>query len=248
MDSFFFFQEDVSDLIATGTCGQVAAFFAESIQGVGGTVTLADGYLKHVYATVRAAGGLCIADEVQAGFGRTGTHYWGFETHGVVPDIVTMAKGIGNGLPLAAVATSPEVAATLNRRIHFNTYGGNPVSSAGGRAVLRVIDDENMQDTCKVLGDHILRRMRAMQDKYDVVGDVRGAGLMLGMELVKCRDSKEPATAETSQAFEELRDLGVLMGKGGLYGNVFRIKPPMCWSMEDADYMCDALDIALAKL
>ncbi|QDZ20582.1 alanine-glyoxylate transaminase [Chloropicon primus] len=239
---------DVKDLLETGTSGRVAAFFAESIQGVGGAVVLADDYLKHTYKHIRDHGGVCIADEVQAGFGRTGTHYWGFETQGVLPDIVTMAKGIGNGLPLAAVATTKEIAATLQRRIHFNTYGGNPVSAAAGRAVLEIIDEEGMQENCKVLGDHLLGRFADLEAKHDIIGHCRGKGLMLGMELVKDRDTKEPAVAETKKVFEDMKDMGVLIGKGGLYGNVFRIKPPMCWTKEDADFMCDALDVALSRL
>src|SRR5690606_729890 len=137
--------DDVKNLIEFGTSGRVAAFFAESVQGVGGAVVFPDNYLATAYAHTRAAGGLCVADEVQAGFGRTGTHFWGFETQGVVPDIVTLAKGIGNGCPLAAVVTTPAIAQALASRIHFNTFGGNPVSMAMGRAVLEVIERENLQ-------------------------------------------------------------------------------------------------------
>src|SRR5215208_834196 len=136
---------DIADLMAFATPGKVAAFIAESIQGVGGAVVYPDGYLRHAYAHVRAAGGLCIADEVQAGFGRTGTHFWGFEKQGVLPDIVTMAKGIGNGAPLAAVVTTPKIAAVMSQKIHFNTFGGNPVCCAIGKAVLEVIDRETLQ-------------------------------------------------------------------------------------------------------
>ena len=139
------YADDVKSVIDFATSGRVAGFIAESIQGVGGTVVFPEGYLQHAYAHVRAAGGLCIADEVQTGFGRTGTHYWGFETQGVLPDIVTMAKGIGNGVPLAAVVTTPEIAKTLASRIHFNTFGGNPVVCAQGKAVLEVIDREGLQ-------------------------------------------------------------------------------------------------------
>ena len=197
---------------------------------------------------VREAGGLCIADEVQTGFGRTGSHYWGFQTQGVLPDIVTMAKGIGNGLPLAAVVTRPEIAASLARRLHFNTYGGNPVCSAAGRAVLRVVDDEGLQARCAAVGDRLLAGLKELQDKHPVIGDVRGAGLMLGVELVTDRATKAPATKETAAAHERMKDLGVLMGKGGLFGNVFRIKPPMCFGMSDADYLLGALDEALGGL
>src|SRR5439155_7266277 len=138
------------------TPGKVAAFIAESIQGVGGFVEFPQGYLKTVYEYVRAAGGICIADEVQTGFGRTGTHFWGFETHGVIPDIVTMAKGIGNGCPLAAVVTTPKIASVLTDRIHFNTFGGNPVVSAMGKAVLEVIEREKLQENSLRMGNHVL--------------------------------------------------------------------------------------------
>src|SRR5205085_656822 len=146
---------DVKSVIDYATSGQVGAFIAESIQGVGGCVVFPDGYLKHTYEHVRAAGGVTIADEVQAGFGRTGTHFWGFETQGVVPDIVTMAKGIGNGCPLAAVVTTPEIAATVTRRVHFNTFGGNPVVCAQGQAVLEVIEREKLQENSLNLGRRI---------------------------------------------------------------------------------------------
>ena len=145
---------DVKELIQFGTSGQLAGFIAESIQGVGGVIAFPDGYLKHTYEHVRAAGGVCIADEVQAGFGRTGTHYWGFETQGVVPDIVTMAKGIGNGCPLGAVVTTQKIASTLTGRIHFNTFGGNPVVCAQGLAVLEVIEREGMQANALKVGNY----------------------------------------------------------------------------------------------
>ncbi|MCE9518490.1 MAG: aminotransferase class III-fold pyridoxal phosphate-dependent enzyme, partial [Verrucomicrobia bacterium] len=149
------YADDVKNLIQFGTPGQIAGFFAESIQGVGGSVVFPDGYLQRAYEHVRAAGGLCIADEVQAGFGRTGTHFWGFETQGVIPDIVTMAKGIGNGCPLAAVVTTPEIAKVLAARIHFNTFGGNPVVSAQGRAVLEVIEREKLQANSLKVGNYL---------------------------------------------------------------------------------------------
>src|SRR5205823_9231756 len=152
---------------------------AESIQGVGGVVVFPDGYLKHVYEHIRAAGGVCIADEVQAGFGRTGTHFWGFETQGVVPDIVTMAKGIGNGCPLAAVVTTPQIASVLSQKIHFDTFGGNPVVCAMGNAVLEVIEKDNLQQNSLKMGGHILAGLEKLKSKLQVIGDVRGKGLML---------------------------------------------------------------------
>ena len=239
---------DVRDLIEFGTSGRIAAFIAESIQGVGGTVVLPDGYLKKAYEHTRAAGGLCIADEVQAGFGRTGTHFWGFETQGVVPDIVTMAKGIGNGCPLAAVVTTPRIAQALTARIHFNTFGGNPVCMAMGRAVLRVIEREQLQRNSLERGAQLKRGFAALAQKHALIGDVRGLGLMLGVELVKDRQTKEPASAECLRVFEKCRELGLLLGKGGLRGNTLRIKPPMCIKEADADFLLAALDEALAAV
>ncbi len=240
--------DDVQNLIQFGTSGRVAGFFAESIQGVGGAVVFPDNYLKTAYAHVRAAGGLCVADEVQAGFGRTGTHYWGFETQGVIPDIVTMAKGIGNGCPLAAVVTTPEIAKTLAARIHFNTYGGNPVCTAMGRAVLQVIDQEKLQANCLARGAQLKSGFTRLAQKHSLIGDVRGLGLMLGVELVKDRTTKEPATAECMAVFEKCRELGLLVGKGGLKGNTLRIKPPMCITEADADFMLAVLDEALGSI
>jgi alanine-glyoxylate transaminase/(R)-3-amino-2-methylpropionate-pyruvate transaminase len=239
---------DVRELISFATPGRIAAYIAESIQGVGGAVVFPDGYLKEAYAYARAAGGLCIADEVQAGFGRTGTHYWGFETQGVIPDIVTMAKGIGNGAPLAAVVTTPEIAQALTSRIHFNTFGGNPVCCAIGKAVLEVIDEDGLQQNSLTVGAHLQAGLRKLQEKHSIIGEVRGKGLMIGAELVKDRSTKEPAKAECAQVFETARELGLLIGKGGLNGNVLRIKPPMCLTAADADFMLEVLDVALEKL
>jgi alanine-glyoxylate transaminase/(R)-3-amino-2-methylpropionate-pyruvate transaminase len=239
---------DVKSLIDYATSGRVAGFIAESIQGVGGCVVFPDGYLQRAYEHVRAAGGLCIADEVQAGFGRTGTHFWGFETQGVIPDIVTMAKGIGNGCPLAAVVTTPQIAAALTERVHFNTFGGNPVVCAQGKAVLEVIERENLQANSRRVGAAIMAGLEKLKAKHNVIGDVRGKGLLLGMELVKDRATKEPAQAETARVVETCRDLGLLLGKGGLWGQTIRIAPPMCVSAADANFLIDALDAALATL
>jgi len=239
---------DVQNLIEFGTPGRVAAFIAESIQGVGGAVVFPDGYLKVAYEHVRAAGGLCIADEVQSGFARTGSHFWGFETQGVIPDIVTMAKGIGNGAALAAVVTTPAIAQALTSRIHFNTFGGNPVTCTQGRAVLQVIEEEGIQANAARIGTLLKAGFDALERKYDIIGDVRGLGLMLGIELVKDRTSKAPAKEECIRVFERCRELGLLIGKGGLHGNVLRIKPPMCLTAADADFMLDVLDTAFRGL
>lgn len=239
---------DVKQLIDFATPGQVAGFIAESIQGVGGVVVFPDGYLKHAYEHVRAAGGVCIADEVQAGFGRTGTHFWGFQTQGVIPDIVTMAKGIGNGCPLAAVVTTPQIAAVLTKKVHFNTFGGNPVVCAMGKAVLEVIEREKLQENSLKLGGYILAGLEKLKEKHAIIGDVRGKGLMLGIELVKDRATKEPAKMECAQVVENCRELGLLVGKGSLQGNTIRFAPPMCITQADADFMLQVFDQAFAKL
>jgi alanine-glyoxylate transaminase/(R)-3-amino-2-methylpropionate-pyruvate transaminase len=241
------YAEDVKSLVQFGTSGRVAGFIAESIQGVGGTVVFPDGYLRHAYEHVRAAGGLCIADEVQTGFGRTGTHFWGFETQGVIPDIVTMAKGIGNGCALGAVVTTPKIAQTLASRIHFNTFGGNPVACAQARAVLEVIEAEGLQANSLRVGAYLKAGFQRLAAKHTLIGDVRGLGLMLGIELVKDRASKEPAKEECAAVFEACRDMGLLIGKGGLWGNTLRIKPPMIFTTTDADFMLEVLDEALAS-
>ena len=242
------YADDVKDLLNFATSGQIAAFIAESIQGVGGCVVFPDDYLKHVYEHVRAAGGLCIADEVQAGFGRTGTHYWGFETQGVIPDIVTMAKGIGNGCPLGAVVTTPKIAATLAQRTHFNTFGGNPVVSAQGRAVLEIIDREKLQENSLKIGNRLLVGLNELKQKHNLIGDVRGKGLMLGIELVKDRQSKEPAREECAQILETCKEMGLLLGKGGLWGQTIRFSPPMCVNAQDADFLLEVLDHAFQRL
>ncbi len=242
------YADDVKQVIDYTTSGKVAAFIAESIQGVGGFVEFPQGYLKNAYDHVRAAGGVCIADEVQTGFGRTGTHYWGFETHGVVPDIVTMAKGIGNGAPLAAVVTTPKIAAVMAQKTHFNTFGGNPVVSAMGKAVLEVIEQENLQANCLKLGNHILAGLEKLKAKHKVIGDVRGKGLMLGIEFVKDRATKQPGKEECAQAVENARELGLLLGKGGLWGQTIRFAPPMNITQADADFLLAVLDESIGAI
>ncbi len=238
--------DDLRDVIRTETTGQIAAFIAEPIQGVGGVTHGAPCYLSDAYAVAREHGGLCISDEVQTGFGRTGDHYWGFERSGVVPDIVTTAKGIGNGAPLAAVTTRREIAETLTQRLHFNTFGGNPVSAAAGLAVLEVIDRERLQENARVVGEQLRAGLADLMSRHALIGDVRGHGLMLGVELVRHRGTREPATEATLEVLERLRACGVLVGKGGLDGNVLRIKPPLCVTAADAHFTLEALDYALA--
>jgi alanine-glyoxylate transaminase/(R)-3-amino-2-methylpropionate-pyruvate transaminase len=240
--------EDILGIIRYSTPGKIAAFIAESIQGVGGATHGARNYLKEAYKVTRDHGGLCIADEVQTGFGRTGDHYWGFENFDVVPDFVTMAKGLGNGVPLAAVTTRMEIAEALTQRIHFNTFGGNPVSMAAGLAVLDVIDEDGLQENSRVVGKRLKDGFNQLAKNHQLIGDVRGMGLMLGVELVRDRKTKEPARKETLALLEAAREMGVLVGKGGLDGNVLRVKPPMCITAEDADFTLDVLDQALGSV
>jgi alanine-glyoxylate transaminase / (R)-3-amino-2-methylpropionate-pyruvate transaminase len=237
--------EDIRGIIRYSTPGKIAAFIAEPVQGVGGATHGAKNYLREAYQVAREHGGLCIADEVQTGFGRTGDHYWGFENFDVVPDFVTMAKGIGNGVPLGAVTTRMEIAKALTQRIHLNTFGGNPVCMAAGIAVLDVIDEEGLQENSRIVGKKLKDGFRHLAKSHPLIGDVRGMGLMLAVELVRDRGTKEPAKQETLAVLEAAREMGVLIGKGGLDGNVLRIKPPMCITADDAEFTLDVLNRAL---
>jgi alanine-glyoxylate transaminase / (R)-3-amino-2-methylpropionate-pyruvate transaminase len=236
---------DVEPLIRYETPGQVACFIGEPIQGVGGVVTPPPEYFQIVYEIVRRFGGLCIADEVQTGFGRTGSKFWGFENWGVMPDLVTMAKGIGNGAPLGACVTRPEIAAMMARRVHFNTFGGNPVSVTQGLATLDIIDRDGIQENARLVGGHLKQRLTQLADRQPLIGEVRGLGLMLGVELVRDRATKEPASTEAVEILELVKERGLLIGKGGLHGNTLRIKPPMCLTKDDADFLVDCLDEVL---
>jgi len=240
--------EDIRQVIRYSTPGKIAAFIAEPIQGVGGATSGAPNYLREAYEIARAHGGLCIADEVQTGFGRTGSNFWGFQKSGVVPDIVTMAKGIGNGAPLAAVTTRREIAEVLTQRIHFNTFGGNPVSMAAGIAVLDVIEQDGIQQNAAAMGARFRSGLEELERRHRLIGNVRGRGLMIGLELVRDRGTKEPAKEETLAVMEHAREMGVLLGKGGLDGNTLRIKPPMCLTAGDVDFALEVLDEALGRV
>lgn len=237
---------DVEDLIRHETSGQVACFIAEPMQGVGGVVTPPPEYFQIVYDIVRRHGGLCIADEVQTGLGRTGEHFWGFENWNVTPDLVTMAKGLGDGAPLGAVVTRREIADVMTRRIHFNTFGGNPISMTAGLATLEVIDAEGIQDNARTVGARLKEGLLELQQRHAIIGEVRGLGLMLGIELVRDRQTKEPATSEAAEVLELAKQRGLLLGKGGIDANVLRIKPPMCLTTDDADFILAVLDEVLA--
>jgi 4-aminobutyrate aminotransferase-like enzyme len=214
---------------------------------VGGQIFMPEGYLAAAYAHVRAAGGVCIADEVQTGYGRIGTHFWAFEAHGVVPDIVVMGKPIGNGHPIGAVVTTPEIAASFDNGMEFfSTFGGNPVSCAIGLAVLDVVQDEQLQAHALRVGERLLAGLRPLAERYALVGDVRGSGLFLGVELVRDRETLEPATEEAAFIANRMRDHGILLGTDGPYHNVVKIRPPMPFSAADAEFLVATLDDVLA--
>ena len=239
---------DVEQLIEYETSGKVAAFIAEPIQGAGGVVDPPPEYFKIVYDIIRAHGGLCIADEVQTGFGRLGSHFWGFERYGVVPDIVVMAKGIGNGAPLGAVTTRREIAEPMTQKLHFNTFGGNPVSMIQGLTTLEILDGDDVMAHVLEVGGYLKERLEDLMNRHDLIGDVRGTGLLLGVELVKTREGKEPATDEAARIMEGAKDRGLLIGRGGIYGNTLRIKPPMCITRADVDFLADCLDEVIGAI
>ncbi len=225
-----------------------AAFICESMLGCGGQVLLPDGYLRAAFDHVRAAGGVCIADEVQVGFGRAGTHFWAFETQGVVPDIVTLGKPMGNGHPLAAVVTTTEIANAFNSGMeYFNTYGGNPVSCAVGMAVLDVIQTEGLQENARQVGAYLLDRLSTLKEKSQLVGDVRGLGLYLGVELVTDHDTLAPAADHAAYICNRMKDYGFLISTDGPLHNVLKLKPPIIFSMENADALVDALEKVFAE-
>ncbi|XP_061782983.1 alanine--glyoxylate aminotransferase 2, mitochondrial isoform X3 [Nerophis lumbriciformis] len=215
-----------------------------STNGVGGAVQYPKNYLKEAYKLVRERGGVCIADEVQTGFGRTGSHFWGFQGHDVIPDIVTMAKGIGNGFPMGAVVTTREIADCLSKGgVHFNTFGGNPVACSIASSVLDTIKEDGMQQNSLKVGTYLMVELAKLRDKYEVIGDVRGKGLQIGVEMVQDKASRAPlSTQDISHLFEDIKDMGVLVGKGGMYGQTFRIKPPMCITIEDANFFLSVFD------
>ena len=226
-----------------------SAFICESLQGVAGQIIMPQGYLNEVYGKVRAAGGVCIADEVQVGFGRVGTHMWAFETQNVVPDIVTLGKPIGNGHPMAAVITTQEIAqAFVTGMEYFNTFGGNPVSCAIGSAVLDVIKDEKLQAHALETGAYFQAKLNALAHKHSLIGDVRGLGLFIGVELVEDRVTKAPATDKTAKLVEFFKQHHILLSTEGPFYNILKIKPPLAFSRADADTFVNVLDLGLKEL
>ncbi|CAH0725162.1 unnamed protein product, partial [Brenthis ino] len=230
--------------------GGVCAFIAESLQSCGGQIIPPKGYFKRVYEYVREANGLCIADEVQVGFGRVGSHMWAFEAQDVAPDIVTMGKPMGNGHPVAAVVTTQEIAKSFADTgvEYFNTYGGNPVSCAIANAVLDVIEEEGLVERARRVGRYLLTRCEGLKRKHELVGDARGKGLFVGVELVTDRETRTPATAEAEHIVNRMREEKILISRDGPDNNVLKFKPPMVFTSTDVDRLVDTLDRILYEL
>ena len=237
--------QDVEELIRTSTCGRVAGFIAEPIQGVAGFVTPPKEYFQIVEKIVRNHGGVFISDEVQTGWGRTGGKWFGIEQYGVVPDIMTGAKGLANGSPIGLTVARPEVADSV-KGLTISTFGGNPVTATAAKAVIDFIEQQNLLTNCTETGGYLRGRLEELKDKHEVIGDVRGMGLMQALELVEDRQSKAPATAATATLMEAARENRLLIGKGGMFGNVLRITPPMNVGRADVDQFIELLDRCLA--
>ena len=239
--------EEYRATLASSTNGEVAAFMFEPVQGYGGVIPLPSEYVRKAADLAREAGGVVIADEVQTGVGRTGEHFFGFMEHDMVPDMIVMAKGIGNGFPLSVVIVRREIAEAMTDRVFMSTMGSNPVTSAAGRGVLAAIEHQGLQENAKVVGAHALGLFKELQSRYEVIGDVRGRGLMIGMELVKDRETKEPAADLTAAVADEISD-AVIVSKSGAHANVLRLVPPLCLSAQDAEEVVERLDSALSRV
>ncbi|MGH9903615.1 MAG: aspartate aminotransferase family protein, partial [Pyrinomonadaceae bacterium] len=238
--------EDIEDVIMTATTGEIAAFMAEPILGVGGFIVPPPGYFERAVEITRRHGGLFIADEVQTAWGRTGDKWFGIEHWNVEPDIITSAKGMGNGVPIGMTTATPEVADSYPG-LTFSTFGGNPVSMAAALAVIRVIEEEDLRTNAATVGAYFRARLDELKEKHQVIGDVRGLGLMQGIELVKDRETKEPHPQAVIQVFEETKRRGVLIGKGGLYANVIRTGLMLNSTKDHVDELIKALDGGLAS-
>ncbi len=226
----------------------VAGFLVESMLSCAGQIPLPPGYLKSAFSHVRSAGGLCIADEVQVGFGRVGTDMWAFEEHGVIPDIVVMGKPIGNGHPMAAVFTTPEIAASFEEMEFFSTFGGNPVSCAIGLTVLDVIEEDGLMRNAEIRGEQFISGLKQLMTRHQIIGDVRGRGLFIGFELVKNRETREPASTEAKKLVNGLLARNILLSVDGIHKNVIKIKPPMVITKEDVDVTLLAIDEVLRTM
>ena len=238
--------DEIERTISSATNGHLAGMIVESVQGYGGIIQMPPGYMSGAAERVRAAGGLYIADEVQSGFGRTGENMWGFESDNVIPDIVVMAKGLGNGFPIGAVVAQKHIAAPMADRFLFHTYGANPTSCAAGRAVLKVIKEADLQANAKVVGKALLSRLQELKKKHNCIGDVRGCGLMLAIEFVSDKKTKKPDAVTTAAVFEKCREQGVILSKSGPTQSCLRMVPPLCLTLDDVEQVAEKLDTALA--
>jgi 4-aminobutyrate aminotransferase len=236
----------MEEMIRTTTSGRVAGIIAEPIQGVGGFVTPPKEYFPIVAEIVRNHGGIFISDEVQTAWGRTGNKWFGIEHWGVTPDIITSAKGLGNGMPIGLTVARPEVADSM-RGITISTFGGNPVTNAAAKAVIDFVEEQNLSVNAANMGRYLRDKLEGLREKHPIIGDVRGMGLMQALELVEDRGTKAPAKAATAQVMEAARRNGLLIGKGGLYGNVLRISPPLNIGKSDIDRFARALDASFAE-
>lgn len=236
---------DVDELVRTTTSGKIAAFIAEPIQGVGGFITPPKEYFPIVAGIIRKYGGLFISDEVQTAWGRTGNKWFGIEQYDVSPDIITSAKGLGNGFPIGLTMARPEVADAY-KGMTISTFGGNPMAATAGRAVLEFIEEHKLLVNTAETGAYLRQKLEELKEKYTLIGDVRGMGLLQALELVEDRETKAPATAQTAALLEAARENRILIGRGGLYGNVIRISPPMNISRSDVDEFARQLDKSLA--
>ena len=239
--------KDVENLIQTATSGAPAAFIAEPIQGVGGFITPPPEYFKIVFKIVKSYGALFISDEVQTGFGRTGRKWFGIEQWEVIPDMITCAKGLANGAPVGATIATAELADSY-QGMTISTFGGNPVTSVAARATIEVIEEENLLENAHAMGAHLRAGLETLKEKHALIGDVRGMGLMQALELVKDRGTKEPAPEETVALMERARENGLLIGKGGLYGNVIRLAPMLNISRGDVDEAVRILDRSFTEM
>jgi len=238
---------DVENLIQTGTSGQIAAFIAEPMQGVGGFITPPKEYFKIVFRIVKKYGGLFISDEVQTGWGRTGRKWFGIEHWEVTPDILTSAKGLANGVPVGLTVTTPEIASSF-QGLNISTFGGNPVTSVAAKATIDFIEEQGLLENAHIVGSYFRGKLEELQAKHPLIGDVRGRGLMQALELVKDRKTKEPAAEATVQVMERAREHGLLIGKGGLYGNVLRLSPMLNITKADVDEAVRLLDRSFAEV
>jgi len=236
------YAQHVNEVVAQVGAGHLCGFIAESMPSVGGQIFLPEDYLKKVHSLVRSAGGVCIADEVQTGYGRIGKHFWGFEKYNVVPDIVVLGKPIGNGHPIGAVITTREIADSFNNGMEFfSTFGGNNVSCAIGIAVLETVLEEKLQKHAESVGSHMLQQLRELMTRFKLIGDVRGSGLFFGVELVRDRNTQEPATEEAASVVNQMREEGILLGTDGPFHNVLKIRPPMPFTDSDGDRLVETM-------